>query len=289
MTIRCFVAGDPIAQSRSPMIHGHWITAGGLDAAYVRERCAVPDLPALLARVRSGDYAGGNLTAPLKEAVLPLLDRLTPEAEAMRAVNTVFMRDGALWGANTDVAGYFAALDAAAAGWDARPANVVMLGAGGAGRAIALGLLRRNVAELTIVNRTLGTAETLVGFLDDARVSATPWPVEAGQLGRASLIVNTTALGMEGKPPLDMDWPAALAGVTVSDIVYVPLETPFLAQARARGAVCVDGLGMLLHQASYAFAHWFGHRPPVTAALRALIEADLRPLAPRVSGTQSPQ
>ncbi len=280
MTARCFVAGSPIAHSRSPLIHGYWIAERSLDATYERIETTPETLGALLGRVRTGEFRGGNLTVPLKEAALPLLDRITPEAEAMGAVNTVMMRDGALLGANTDVPGFFAHLDHAAAGWDAQPRPAVVLGAGGAARAIVYGLMRRNVASITIANRSPDRAKLLAAQL--AQPQAPPlevaaWPPQPELLEGAGLIVQTTSLGMKGQPELEMAWPGALAGIVACDIVYAPLETSFLAEAARRGAVCVDGLGMLLHQAALAFGLWFGDTPTVSAALRAKITRDLQP------------
>jgi shikimate dehydrogenase len=257
------------------MIHGHWFEAHAIAARYERIETTPADLPSLLARVRGGELLGGNLTIPLKEAVIPLLDHLTPEAKAMGAVNTVFRRDGALWGANTDVPGYFAHLDETAPGWNASTPDVLVLGAGGAGRAIAWGLLRRNVATVTLANRSRARAEAIAEHLDDARVRVMDWPVATGALAAADIIVNTTALGMSGQPPLPLVWPDRLDGVVASDVVYKPLTTDFLREAAARGARPVDGLGMLLQQAAIAFGIWFGVTPAVTPGLRAMVEADL--------------
>jgi shikimate dehydrogenase len=272
---RCFIAGSPVSQSRSPMIHGHWFAAHGVDATYERIETTPDQLPALLARVRSGELLGGNLTIPLKEAVVPLLDRLTPEAAAMGAVNTVYRDGEALCGANTDVPGYFAHLDETAPGWDDTPVDVLVLGAGGAGRAIAWGLLRRRVGIVTLANRSRARAEAIAASLADPRLRVADWPVDPALLGSVGLIINTTSLGMSGQPALELDWPERLDGVIVSDVVYKPLETGLLSEGAARGAKPVDGLGMLLQQAAIAFGIWFGTTPRVTPALRALVEADL--------------
>jgi shikimate dehydrogenase len=272
---RCFVAGSPIAHSRSPLIHGHWLDALGLAGSYERIEVRPADLPALLARVRAGELAGGNLTVPLKEAAVPLLDDISPAAAAMGAVNTVFMRDGRLCGENTDVPGFFASLDAEVPGWDRKARHVLILGAGGAARAIAYGFLKRNVTLVSLANRTPERAVAIRDALADPRLRVQAWPVEASVVAAHDVIVNATSLGMKGQPPLDLHWPDDMAGKLVSDAVYVPLETTLLASARARGATCVDGLGMLLHQAALAFGHWFGTTPGVTPTLRRLIEADL--------------
>ena len=280
MTSRCFVAGSPVAHSRSPLIHGFWLDAHGLDATYERIETKPGDLVQLMERVRSGEFLGGNLTVPLKEAVLPHLDRLTPAALAMGAVNTVFMQDGYLTGANTDVPGFFASLDQAVAGWDAQPRKVLLIGAGGAARAILHGLGERNISLVTIANRSRERAEALLpphGSSPLARYVVAEWPLTEAVLDNHDVIINATSLGMAGQPALELAWPDRLAGTIVIDIVYVPLVTPFLDEAAKRGAITVDGLGMLLHQASLAFVHWFGIRPVVTPALRSLIEADLLP------------
>jgi shikimate dehydrogenase len=262
------------------MIHGHWIATLGLDAEYGRREVTPETLPALLDDMRTGAVHGANLTVPLKEAVVPLLDRLTPEAKAMGAVNTIFMTDGALTGANTDVPGFFAHLDEAVPGWDAERGDALVIGAGGAARAIAYGLLRRDLGQVKICNRSPERARALAEGLGD-KAAAISWPPPANELGKARLIVNATSLGMKGQPKLALDWPPRLDGQIACDIVYDPLETGFLTEARARGAFCVDGLGMLLHQAALAFGCWFGVTPAVTPALRALVEADLRAPGPR--------
>lgn len=279
MTSRCFVAGQPIAHSRSPLIHGGWIAELGIDASYEKVECGAEGLPALLGRIRSGEFLGGNLTIPLKEAAPPLLDDLTEDARRMGAVNTVFRRDGRLVGANTDVAGYFAHLDQTCPDWRARPPRVLLLGAGGAARAIAWGLLDREVAALTICNRSLARAEELAMALGKDKagrnLAVAPWEDASARLMQADLVINATSLGMKGQPPLTLDWPDDLRGRIVSDIVYAPLETDLLRDGRLRGARVVDGLGMLLHQAAFAFEFWFGRRPAVTPALWRRIADDI--------------
>ncbi|MGL4440339.1 MAG: shikimate dehydrogenase [Bosea sp. (in: a-proteobacteria)] len=280
MVQRCFVAGFPIQQSRSPLIHSRWIMERGLDATYQRLEVRPEDLAALLADVRNGSYLGGNLTIPLKQAAVPLLDRISDDARAMGAVNTIHLQDGQLTGANTDVAGFLAHLDLTCPGWDVNPVSVLLLGAGGAARAIVHGLMTRNVGRLGVANRSI---DRVAALLDQVRSHAgasvtthhVAWPPRAEDLAACDIVINATSLGMKGQPPLDLVWPQRLSGTIAYDIVYVPLMTPFLAAAAARGGRVVDGLGMLLHQASLAFGHWFGDVPAVTPELRALIEADL--------------
>lgn len=282
MTHRCFVAGSPITHSRSPLIHGHWITERGLDATYKRLEITPDQLPELLAKVRDGTYLGGNLTIPLKQAVVPLLDQLTADAETMGAVNTVFLSDGVLTGANTDVAGFFAHLDLTCPGWDAIPASVLLLGAGGAARAILHGLKSRNIRDIRVANRSMARVRTLLDELiarnpKGCPVNAVAWPAKADVIADCDLVINATSLGMQGQPPLDLVWPVPLRETIAYDIVYSPLITPFLRDAAESGVRIVDGLGMLLHQASLAFGYWFGTVPEVTSQLRLLIEADLAP------------
>lgn len=280
MTKRCFVAGFPIRQSRSPLIHSHWIAERGLDASYERLEVKPEDLPDLITKVRDGMYLGGNLTIPLKQAVLPLLDDITEDARAMGAVNTVCLHEGRVTGANTDVAGFFAHLDLTCPGWDQKPASVLLLGAGGAANAIVYGLLARNIRSLSIANRSEGRITALLDHILKTRPATVPliretWPVTPDLLAASDLVINSTSLGMTGQPPLDLAWPTYVSQTIAYDIVYAPLITPFLRDAEFKGGRTVDGLGMLLHQAALAFSHWFGTVPAVTPELRALVEADL--------------
>jgi shikimate dehydrogenase len=273
---KAFVIGHPIAHSRSPMIHGHWLKTLGLDGSYQAIDVAPQDLGAFLSGLAERGFAGGNVTIPHKEAVFAAVDRRDEAAEAIGAVNTLWFEDGVLCGGNTDAYGFAANLDAHSPGWAANGPAVV-LGAGGAARAVVHALKERGVTDIRIVNRTLARAESLAARFG-AGISSHASGALADLLGDAGLLVNTTSLGMQGKEggrdlPAD---PALLpAHALVTDIVYVPLETPLLAAARRRGLKTVDGLGMLLHQAVPGFERWFGHRPKVTPELRALIVADL--------------
>ncbi len=241
----------------------------------------------MIARLRAGELQGGNFTVPLKEAVLPLLDELTLDARRMGAVNTVFRREGALVGANTDVAGYFAHLDAACPGWNAAPPRVLLLGAGGAARALAWGFLDRGAASVVLANRSRDRAAALAAAIGDSRLSVGAWPVTPEAVAGCDLLVNATSLGMKGQPPLELALPARMDAQIVSDIVYAPLETALLAAARARGARAVDGLGMLLHQAAFAFGHWFGVTPKVGRTLWERVADDVEPGRSR-SGADAP-
>jgi shikimate dehydrogenase len=274
MSPRCFVIGHPIAHSRSPLIHGTWLAQHGLAGSYERIDVAPAALPGFIARIRSGELTGGNVTVPLKEAVLPLLDVVTETARTMGAANTLWCEGGRLHGDNTDAAGFLGHLDATVPGWDARVETALLLGAGGAARAIAYGLIKRGVPRIVLANRNLARAQDLAASLGGSLEGAT-WESRNAHVSAADLIVNTTSLGMKGQPPLDLDLAALRPGTIVDDIVYVPLKTDLLVEAERRGGVIVDGLGMLLHQAVPGFARWFGVTPSVTPALRARLEADI--------------
>ncbi|AWN48440.1 shikimate dehydrogenase [Methylobacterium terrae] len=278
---RAFVVGHPIAHSRSPLIHGHWLAEHGLPGAYERVDVHPDAFPDFVRGLRAEGFVGGNVTIPHKEAAFRLSQVLTPRAERIGAVNTLWFEDGRLHGDNTDAPGFLAHLDASlGAGWpeatgvaDARAALV--LGAGGAARAILVGLLERGLDRLIVANRSAERAEGLTA-LDPSRITAVSWDAVPAQLPETGLLINTTALGMAGQDPLSLDLAPLPGAAAVADIVYVPLETPLLAAARTRGLPAVDGLGMLLHQAVPGFSRWFGRTPEVSPALRARIVADLR-------------
>jgi len=274
MTKRCFIIGHPVAHSRSPLIHGHWLTEHGLAGSYERVEVPPAEVPAFIARLRAGEFVGGNVTVPNKEIVLPLLDRVSETARAMGAANTLWMEDGRLHGDNTDAYGFLAHLDASLPGWDGQSKTALIIGAGGAARAVIHGLAERGVRRILLVNRSPERALELAAAFPKA-VEARAWQDIAALVGQSDLIVNATSLGMRGQPPLEIDLSGLRPGTVVDDIVYVPLETALLAEARRRGGVPVDGLGMLLHQAVPGFERWFGIRPQVTAQLRAELEADI--------------
>ncbi|RWA58240.1 shikimate dehydrogenase [Mesorhizobium sp.] len=270
---KAFVTGHPIAHSRSPKIHGHWLARYGIDGSYQAIDVAPDDFAAFLNGLRDNGFQGGNVTIPHKEAAFALVERRDEAAEAIGAVNTLWFEDGKLWGGNTDAHGFAANLDDYAPGWAANGPAVV-LGAGGASRAVVHALKERGVGDIRIVNRTLARAEEL-SHRFGAGVTAHGADAVGDLLADAGLLVNTTALGMHGNEGLSAD-PAGLPDhAIVTDIVYVPLETPLLAAARGRGLWTVDGLGMLLHQAVPGFERWFGTRPEVTAELRRMIVADI--------------
>lgn len=274
MAPRCFVIGHPIAHSRSPMIHRSWLRQYGIAGSYDAIAVAPADIPDFMLRLKDGAFTGGNVTVPHKEAVMPFVDEITEAGRAVGAVNTLWHENGRLMADNTDVMGFLAHLDASAPGWQQRTQTALVLGAGGAARGICYGLLQRGVARIIIVNRGRERAEDLAATLGRAIV-VREWSQAAEAVAEAELVVNTTALGMHGQPPLDLDLSRLRPGTVVDDIVYVPLKTALLAEAERRGGIPIDGLGMLLHQAVPGFTRWFGKTPQVTPELRAPIEADI--------------
>ena len=274
------IVGWPVEHSRSPALHGFWLKQHGIDGFYGRlpvepTRAALEHLVAFLRATPNA--RGCNLTLPHKVEIMPLLDRIHPDAERIGAVNTVVKQpDGSLEGRNSDAFGFLAALKEGALDWRADAGPVVVLGAGGAARAVISALVDAGVPELRLLNRTQETAIDLgIAFTpDDGRqIVIERWEERARVLAGATLLVNTTSLGMKGAPPLDLDLAALPRTAAVDDIVYVPLETPLLAAARARGHRTVDGLGMLLHQGRMGFEAWFGHKVAVSAEQRAAVLA----------------
>ena len=269
------IFGWPIGHSRSLAIHGHWLQVHGIDGAYVPLAVAPADLTDALRALPKLGFAGVNLTVPHKEAAFDVLDSVDDHARRIGAVNTILVQDdGRLLGRNTDAPGFIEQLRASVPAWTGERGVAVVLGAGGAARAVCVALMEAGVGELRLANRTTSRAEHLVADLrrDDAgTLRAVSWDNRSDALSGADLLVNTTTLGMTGQPPLDIELAALPQAAVVYDIVYVPLETPLLAAARRRGNRCVDGLGMLLHQARPAFAAWFGVMPDVTPELRDLV------------------
>jgi len=265
------VIGHPVAHSRSPKLHGYWLRTLGITGAYELADVTEEQFPEFLRTLRTRGYLGGNITVPHKEIAFRLVSRRDEAARAVGAVNTVWYESGELVAGNTDVHGFLAHLDATAPGWEDMTHRAVVLGAGGGARAITYGLRSRRV-NVDVVNRTAARAEKLAA---DFGASAHGWDELSYLLSRADLVVNATAMGMVGKPALEIDLAPLPHHAIVYDIVYVPLETALLRAARERGHRTVDGLGMLLHQAVPAFARWFGVTPRVTPELRAAIEADI--------------
>jgi shikimate dehydrogenase len=274
MTRKAFVCGHPIAHSRSPKIHGHWLAYYGLDGSYEAIDVPPDGFADFATSVRAGRYVGGNITIPNKEIAFQAVDRLDAAAKEIGAVNTLWVEDGLLYGSNTDAYGFAANLDDHAPGWSAVPGAAVVLGAGGAARAVLYALKQRAFSDIRIVNRTPARAQALAMEFGPA-FSAHDFGAANALLDDAALLVNTTSLGMHGETDIAVDLGRLPVGALVTDIVYVPLETPLLAAARRRGLKAVDGLGMLLHQAVPGFERWFGVRPEVRPELRGLIVADI--------------
>ncbi len=269
------VMGWPVAHSRSPVIHNHWIAQHGLHGAYV----LLPVQPAQLAQALRAlpvlGFAGCNLTIPHKVAALQLVDQVEPQAARIGAVNTIVVTpDGSLIGRNTDGFGYIESVLEAQPDWRADSGPAVVVGAGGASRAVIAGLIDRGTAEIRLTNRSWAKAHDMAQEFGGP-VVAVPWAQRHDALAGAALLVNTTNQGMHGEPDLNLSLDLLPLNALVSDIIYVPLETPLLATARQRGNPTVNGLGMLLHQARPAFESWFGVSPDVTPALRARVEATL--------------
>lgn len=263
----------PSGHSRSPLIHGYWLQQHGIAGAYTQEAVPPEALATFVATLADKGYAGANVSLPHKEAVLALS---TPDAraKAIGAANTLFFEDGVLRSTNTDVEGFLASLDQARAGWENNTKRAVVIGAGGAARAILFGLIERGVRHIDLANRNIERAQIVADAFGPA---VTPRPLSMLQdlLDGADLLVNTSALGMKGQPPLAVDLSPVPAHALVSDIVYVPLMTPLLMAAQRRGLTTADGLDMLLHQAVRGFSLWFGQTPRVSPQLRALIVSDL--------------
>lgn len=267
--------GWPIAHSLSPALHGYWLKAHGIAGEYSRLAVAPADLPAALARLRTEGWRGCNLTIPHKEAALAQLDRVDAAARRIGAVNTIAVENGKLAGFNTDGFGFIENLRAAVPDFDAKAGPAVVLGAGGAARAIIDTLGAAGAPAIRLVNRSLDRARTLARNFGGA-IEPVPWDRRAAALDGATLLVNATSLGMDKNPPLELDLARLPKTAVVNDIVYAPLETALLKAAKARGNRTVDGLGMLLHQGRPGFELWFGVRPAVTPALRAAVLAAMR-------------
>jgi shikimate dehydrogenase len=269
------VIGWPVAHSRSPLLHGYWLQKHGIAGAYLPLPIEPGRLGAALRGLAALGFSGCNVTVPHKEAALALVDAADDDAKRIGAINLVVVRpDGSLHGRNTDGYGFLANLREGALAWRASSGPALVLGAGGAARAVVAALVDAGVPEIRLANRTSERADALAEAFGP-KVRAVAWAERAAALAGVALLVNTTTQGMRGQPALDLDLTDLPRAAVVTDLVYVPLETPLLAAARARGNVAVDGLGMLLHQAVPSFAAWFGVTPEVTPELRALVESTL--------------
>ena len=265
------VLGWPVSHSRSPRLHGYWLERLGIDGAYLPLAVAPEHLESVVRALPRMGFAGANVTVPHKEAVMALVDHLDPLARRIGAVNTIVVRpDGSLEGRNTDAFGFLENLRGGGAAWTPQNGPAVVIGAGGAARAVVAALTDAGLPEIILANRGRERAEALASDLGGP-VRVVDWAERADILDGAALLVNTTTLGMTGQSSLDLDLAALPTTSVVNDIVYVPLETDLLARARARGNPVVDGLGMLLHQAVPGFEAWFGVRPQVTDDLRTFV------------------
>ncbi|MDS4011902.1 MAG: shikimate dehydrogenase [Defluviicoccus sp.] len=262
------VIGWPVAHSLSPRLHGFWLRHYGIDGAYIPLPVAPQDLEAVVKALPKLGFVGANVTIPHKETVIACLDHVAPLAQKVGAVNTLIVGDdGKISGLSTDGFGFLASLSASQPGWQAAAGAAVVIGAGGAARAIVQALIEAGVPEIRLVNRTARRARALADHLGGP-ITLIDWQDRAAALESSNLLVNATSLGMRGEPPLALALDALPREAVVADIVYVPLLTELLASAAARGNRVVDGLGMLLHQARPAFAAWFGIEPEVTAELK---------------------
>ncbi|NTJ65261.1 shikimate dehydrogenase [Agrobacterium rhizogenes] len=274
-SVNAFVTGYPVKHSRSPLIHGYWLKQLGLAGSYRAHEVPVEDFAAFISSLKDGSsgFVGGNVTIPHKEAAFKLADRPDELSEELGASNTLWLQDGELHATNTDGRGFTANLDERHPGWN-RSDRAVILGAGGASRAIIQAVRDRGFKEIHVVNRTVERAQELADRFGE-RVHAHPMAALGEVMRSAGLFINTTSLGMDGEAAPRIDFSPLAQGAVVTDIVYVPLKTPLLAQAEEQGFAIVDGLGMLLHQAVPGFEKWFGKRPAVDETLRAVIIADM--------------
>ncbi len=272
------VIGWPIAHSRSPLIHGFWIERYGLNASYEKVAVSQEELEDFLLGLPESGYVGCNVTVPHKQEAFEIIDRINPEgvcslARKLKAVNTIWLEEGKLYADNTDVYGFMANFRKSVPDWSPDHSRVLVIGAGGAARAVIAGFLDAGAECVSVANRTLEKAERIV---EDLKAhEALPLTNIEKRLAGFNVLVNATVLGMKGQPPLDLPLGNLPDDAIVADIVYVPLITPLLASARARGLRIVEGLGMLLHQAVPGFERWFGIRPEVSEELHALVAADI--------------
>jgi shikimate dehydrogenase len=271
---RACVIGWPIEHSRSPAIHGYWLNRYGIDGSYTKEAVQPGKLEGFLRLLATNGYRGCNVTIPYKEDALHLVHEADATATAIGAANTLWLEDGRLFATNTDAYGYMSYLAARVPDWQRRDAPVAILGAGGAARAIVHGFLEAGVNEIRVMNRTRDRADALARDFG-RRVKVKEWGERSAASRDAAVLVNTTAVGMKGEGALGMDFTGFHPDCIVSDIVYVPLETALISDARRNGLKTIDGLGMLLHQAVPGFEKWFGVRPEVTPELYDRIAAGI--------------
>jgi shikimate dehydrogenase len=272
--IKAAVIGWPIEHSRSPMIHGYWLDHYKIDGSYSKIAVRPEEVATFFDRLADRGLAGCNVTVPHKEAAFRAAAIREPSAEAVGAANTLWLEGDRLHAANSDTYGYMAHLDASAPDWRDRDGPVAILGAGGTARAIAYGFLSAGVEDVRIVARTVARADEIARQLGRG-ITVVPWAERDRIMWECRLVANTTTLGMNGVGAPDLDFLRFRRNLIITDAVYTPLETPFLARARECGLQTVDGLGMLLHQAVLGFSKWFGVVPEVTDVLRDLIVRDI--------------
>ena len=267
------VMGWPVMHSRSPKLHNHWLAQYGLTGTYLPLAVPADGLRAALRALPALGFSGCNLTIPHKEAALDIVDKVDPLARRIGAMNCVVVApDGSLAGYNFDAFGYVASIREREPAWRADRGPIVVIGAGGGARAVLVSLIDEGAREIRLVNRTPARAQALAQELGGP-TKAVAWNDREAALAGAAMLINTTNQGMVGEPPLELALDTLPAAALVSDIIYIPRETPLLTAAKKRGNPTVNGLGMLLHQARPAFQAWFGVMPEVTPELRALIEA----------------
>lgn len=265
--IKAGVIGWPIEHSKSPIIHGHWLETLGIDGSYEKIALSPEDFDSGIRKLMADGFAGVNVTIPHKGAALAIADTRTERAEKIGAANTLVFKDGKIHADNTDGEGFLNNIAQHAANWNAGAGPALVLGAGGAARAILFALLDAGVPEIYLVNRTRSRAEDLANQFG-RKIHVANWEDASDIVPSVATVVNTTSLGMVGQSPLMVDVSHARSTTLITDIVYIPLETDLLKNARAAGCQTVDGVGMLLHQAVPGFEAWFGTRPLVDEVLR---------------------
>jgi shikimate dehydrogenase len=270
------VMGWPVMHSRSPLMHNHWFRQHGLAGTYVPLAIEPQGLAAALKALRPLGFAGCNLTIPHKQQAMTIVDEVDTVAKRIGAISCVVVRpDGSLAGTNNDWFGFIHNLKQEQPGWRADAGPVVVLGAGGGSRAVCYGLMQEGAREIRLVNRTFARAKGIAGDFGGP-IQALPWERRHDALEGAALVVNATSQGMVGQPALDLRLDKLSQTALAADIIYIPLETPFLAAARQRGNRTANGLGMLLHQGRPAWQMWFGIEPVVTVELRSMMEKSIQ-------------
>jgi shikimate dehydrogenase len=268
------VIGWPISHSRSPLIHNYWIKKHGLEGSYGKHPVEPDALQSFVENFKSSGFSGCNVTVPHKETIISFLNHVDDQAKRLVAVNTLYLKNGEIRGANTDGEGFGAHLQQSHPAFQIKGSHIVVIGAGGAAKAIIGTLLDKGAKEILLVNRSVDRVKSIQDqFGAEIKYLGNAPNKEA--LRNCHLLVNTTSLGMQGQPPLHITLDTLNPQAIVADIVYVPLETEFLKRAKARGNPTLSGLGMLLHQAVRGFELWFGVRPEVTPELHDLVVADL--------------